>query len=235
MEGATRGAASWWLEHREGAMLVLGRRRAPVAARPSPCASRRWSSEGGRRRPGARAHPLARCSRAPAASAASPCSTVPTRSCGSAPTADVSERLLREYAMEAGLDPFFATVQLPDRLAILLDRARRPPAAPATRSAATRPGLLARLLRRIDLLKAEGVTPRRLRLWAEAEVEAAARRPGARARPSRGRVRRVLRAPRRHPARERAAWTRATSRSSWDACCANAPTCSRPPPRASSR
>ena len=46
----------------------------------------------------------------------------PTRSSGSAPTRRSAERLLREYAVEAGLDPFFATVGAADRLAILLDR-----------------------------------------------------------------------------------------------------------------
>lgn len=77
-----------------------------------------------------------------------------------------AERLLREHALEAGLDPFFATVRAADRLAMLLDRLddlslrrheiRGNPA-----------GLLARLLRRIDALKAEGIRPGRLRDWAE--------------------------------------------------------------------
>jgi DNA helicase II / ATP-dependent DNA helicase PcrA len=83
-----------------------------------------------------------------------------------------AERLLREHALEAGLDPFFATVRAADRLAMLLDRLddlslrrheiRGNPA-----------GLLARLLRRIDAMKAESVTPDQLRDWAErAEREA---------------------------------------------------------------
>ncbi|HEY7151104.1 MAG TPA: ATP-dependent helicase, partial [Solirubrobacterales bacterium] len=77
-----------------------------------------------------------------------------------------AERLLREYALEAGLDPFFATVRAADRLAMLLDRLddlslrrheiRGNPA-----------GLLARLLRRVDALKAENVSPDQLRDWAE--------------------------------------------------------------------
>ena len=76
-----------------------------------------------------------------------------------------AERLLREHALEAGLDPFFATVRAADRLAMLLDRLddlslrrheiRGNPA-----------GLLARLLRRIDTLKAEAIAPDRLREWA---------------------------------------------------------------------
>ncbi len=86
-----------------------------------------------------------------------------------------AERLLREHAVEAGLDPFFATVRAADRLAMLLDRLdelslrrheiRGNPA-----------GLLARLLRRIDALKAEGVTPERLRDWAERSGREAATR-----------------------------------------------------------
>ena len=83
-----------------------------------------------------------------------------------------AERLLREHALEAGLDPFFATVRAADRLAMLLDRLdelslrrheiRGNPA-----------GLLARLLRRIDALKAERISPPALRDWAErAEREA---------------------------------------------------------------
>jgi DNA helicase II / ATP-dependent DNA helicase PcrA len=78
----------------------------------------------------------------------------------------VAERLLSEYALQAGLDPFFATVRLGDRLALLLDhlddlslRRHEIRGNPA--------GLLARLLRRIDALKAEGISPGRLRAWAE--------------------------------------------------------------------
>jgi DNA helicase-2/ATP-dependent DNA helicase PcrA len=77
-----------------------------------------------------------------------------------------AERLLSEYALEAGLDPFFATVRLADRLALLLDhlddlslRRHEIRGNPA--------GLLASLLRRIDALKAEGIGPGRLRDWAE--------------------------------------------------------------------
>ena len=88
----------------------------------------------------------------------------------------VAERLLREHALEAGLDPFFATVRAADRLAMLLDRLdelslrrheiRGNPA-----------GLLAGLLRRIDALKAERITPGRMRDWAEQrEREARVRR-----------------------------------------------------------
>jgi DNA helicase-2/ATP-dependent DNA helicase PcrA len=97
----------------------------------------------------------------------------------------VAERLLREHALEAGLDPFFATVRAADRLAMLLDRLddlslrrheiRGNPA-----------GLLARLLRRIDALKAERITPGRLRDWAE-QREREARGPAQRERAQRER------------------------------------------------
>jgi len=91
-------------------------------------------------------------------------------------------RLLSEYALEAGLDPFFATVRLADRLALLLDhlddlnlRRHEIRGNPA--------GLLARLLRRIDALKAEGIGPGRLRDWAEErERESAAAQDKERAR-----------------------------------------------------
>ena len=97
----------------------------------------------------------------------------------------VAERLLREHALEAGLDPFFATVRAADRLAMLLDRLddlslrrheiRGNPA-----------GLLARLLRRIDALKAERITPGRLRDWAE-QRESQAQGPADRERARRER------------------------------------------------
>ena len=92
----------------------------------------------------------------------------------------VAERLLGEYALQAGLDPFFATVRVADRLALLLDhlddlslRRHEIRGNPA--------GLLARLLRRIDALKAEGISPGRLRAWAEDRERGAggAAEPGA--------------------------------------------------------
>ncbi len=85
---------------------------------------------------------------------------------------EAAEALLREYSVEAGLDPFFTTVGPADRLAILLERVDDLPLRhheirgnPA--------GLLARLLRRIDLLKAEAIAPSALREWAVAASRAA--------------------------------------------------------------
>ena len=71
-------------------------------------------------------------------------------------------------------------------------------------------GLLARLLRRIDALKAEAVTPGRLRDWAEERERDAQARGRARASPTRARVRRPLRAPRPRSCARRAASTPAT-------------------------
>ena len=84
---------------------------------------------------------------------------------------ELAERILREYATEAGLDPFFGVVGLPDRLAILLERLDELPLR-RHEIRGNPAGLLARLLRRIDLLKAEGVGVARLREWAQAQVEA---------------------------------------------------------------
>ncbi|MFN8161897.1 MAG: ATP-dependent DNA helicase [Solirubrobacterales bacterium] len=73
----------------------------------------------------------------------------------------IGERLLRDYPGDAGLDPFFEVLGPAERLAMLLDRLEDLPLRhheirgnPA--------GLLARLLRRIDALKAEAVSPQAL-------------------------------------------------------------------------
>ncbi len=90
---------------------------------------------------------------------------------------ELAERLLREHAVEAGVDPFFGTVALADRLAILLDRVDDLPLR-RHEIRGNPSGLLARLLRRMDLLKTEAITPPRLREWAEAQVDAATGAPG---------------------------------------------------------
>src|ERR671911_2410539 len=84
----------------------------------------------------------------------------------------LAERLLRDHAIEAGLTRFFETVGAADRLAMLLDRGR---ALPLRRHEirGNPAGLLARLLERIDTLKAEAVSAAALRRWAaEREREA---------------------------------------------------------------
>lgn len=70
----------------------------------------------------------------------------------------IGERLLREYSEEAGLDPFFDVLGRGERLAILLDRLDRLPLR-RHEIRGNPAGLLARLLARIDRLKAERVGP----------------------------------------------------------------------------
>ncbi|HKO37714.1 MAG TPA: ATP-dependent DNA helicase [Solirubrobacterales bacterium] len=70
----------------------------------------------------------------------------------------IGERILREHSDEAGLDPFFDVLGRAERLAMLLDRLDRLPLRRhEIRGNPT--GLLARLLARIDALKAERVGP----------------------------------------------------------------------------
>jgi DNA helicase-2/ATP-dependent DNA helicase PcrA len=79
----------------------------------------------------------------------------------------IGERLLREHSEEAGLDPFFDVLGRAERLAMLLDRLDRLPLRRhEIRGNPT--GLLARLLARIDGLKAERVGPTTLSERAEA-------------------------------------------------------------------
>jgi DNA helicase II / ATP-dependent DNA helicase PcrA len=65
-----------------------------------------------------------------------------------------AERLLREHAEAAGLDPFFGVVGRAERLAMLLDRFDELPMRKAGEIRGNPAGLLARLLERIDDLKA---------------------------------------------------------------------------------
>ena len=96
---------------------------------------------------------------------------------------EAAERLLRDYSLEAGLDPFFATVSPADRLAILLDRIDELPLR-RHEIRGNPAGLLARLLRRIDMLKVEAVAPASLREWAVA-LERSATGPAERERAER--------------------------------------------------
>ncbi len=86
--------------------------------------------------------------------------------------AEISECLLLEYALEAGLDPFVVQVSKADRLAILLDRLDELPLR-RHEIRGNPAGLLARLLGRIDALKGEGILPGRLREWAEERLRSA--------------------------------------------------------------
>ena len=89
---------------------------------------------------------------------------------------EAAEALLRDYSTEAGLDPFFTTVGAADRLAILLDRFDELPLR-RHEIRGNPAGLLARLLRRIDMLKDEAVAPAALREWAVASERAASTAP----------------------------------------------------------
>src|SRR3954452_2693504 len=86
--------------------------------------------------------------------------------------AGIAESLLLEHALEAGLDPFVVRVSAADRLAILLDRLDELPLR-RHEIRGNPAGLLARLLGRIDALKAEAIGPGRLRQWAEEQARAA--------------------------------------------------------------
>jgi DNA helicase-2/ATP-dependent DNA helicase PcrA len=79
----------------------------------------------------------------------------------------IGERLLREHSDEAGLDPFFDVLGRAERLALLLDRIDRLPLR-RHEIRGNPAGLLARLLARIDQLKAERVGPTTLSERAQA-------------------------------------------------------------------
>lgn len=68
----------------------------------------------------------------------------------------LAERLLRDYALEAGIDPFFEVAGPADRLALLLDRLDDLPLR-RHEIRGNPAGLLAGLLERIDTLKAAGI------------------------------------------------------------------------------
>jgi DNA helicase-2/ATP-dependent DNA helicase PcrA len=85
---------------------------------------------------------------------------------------EIGERLLREHAEAAGLDPFFDVFGPAERLAVLLDRLDSLPLR-RHEIRGNPAGLLARLLARIDRLKAERVGPTTLAELAGRQAEAA--------------------------------------------------------------
>ncbi len=80
----------------------------------------------------------------------------------------IGERLLREYSEAAGLDPFFDVLGPAERLAMLLDRLDQLPLR-RHEIRGNPAGLLARLLSRIDALKADRVGPTSLAESARAQ------------------------------------------------------------------
>src|SRR6478672_2234494 len=79
---------------------------------------------------------------------------------------DLCERVLRDEALEAGLDPLFAPVSPADRLALLLDRIDDLPLRRHEIRGNPAP-LLASFVERIDRLKDEMVRAADFRRWAE--------------------------------------------------------------------
>ncbi|MBS1892736.1 MAG: ATP-dependent helicase, partial [Actinobacteria bacterium] len=86
---------------------------------------------------------------------------------------EIGERLLREHAEAAGLDPFFDVLGRAERLAVLLDRFDSLPLR-RHEIRGNPAGLLARLLCRIDSLKAQRIGPTTLAELAERQAEEAA-------------------------------------------------------------
>ncbi|HEY6731593.1 MAG TPA: ATP-dependent DNA helicase [Solirubrobacterales bacterium] len=89
----------------------------------------------------------------------------------------IGERILREYPEEAGLDPFFDVLGRGERLAMLLDRLDQLPLR-RHEIRGNPAGLLARLLARIDGLKAERVGPTTLSERAQEQEGSAAGEAG---------------------------------------------------------
>jgi len=85
---------------------------------------------------------------------------------------ELGERLLREHSEAAGLDPFFDVLGRAERLAVLLDRFDSLPLR-RHEIRGNPAGLLARLLTRIDQLKAQRIGPTSLAERAERQAEEA--------------------------------------------------------------
>jgi DNA helicase-2/ATP-dependent DNA helicase PcrA len=86
---------------------------------------------------------------------------------------EAAVRLLHEHAGDAGLDPFIESLSAAERLAMLLDRIDELPLR-RHEIRGNAAGLLARLVDRIDALKAAGVTAPRFAEWVEARERQAA-------------------------------------------------------------
>ena len=85
---------------------------------------------------------------------------------------ELCERILRDEALEAGLDPLFAPVKAADRLALLLERIDDLPLRRHEIRGNPAP-LLAGFVERIDRLKEEMVRSQDFRRWAEARIATA--------------------------------------------------------------
>src|SRR3954469_9669538 len=85
---------------------------------------------------------------------------------------ELCERILRDEALEAGLDPLFAPVSAADRLALLLERIDDVPLRRHEIRGNPAP-LLAGFVERIDRLKEEMVSAQDFRRWAEGRAATA--------------------------------------------------------------
>src|SRR4051794_11657412 len=85
---------------------------------------------------------------------------------------ELCERILRDEALEAGLDPLFAPGSAADPLALLLERVDELPLR-GQEIRGTPPPPLAGFVERIDRLKEEMVQSQHFRRWAEARAAAA--------------------------------------------------------------
>ncbi len=155
------GAQQEAIEHRDGALLVSGvagsGRTEALARRLAGLADRRERS-------------LAlTCSRTAARDLrrrGEEATTEPFEELAVHPHRDAAVRLLRDHAAEAGLNPFLESLSAAERLAMLLERVDELP----LRRHEIRgniAGLLARLIARIDALKAACVGPEQFRAWSD--------------------------------------------------------------------
>ena len=145
--------------HRGGAALVLG----PAGSGRTELIARRFERLAAEGLPAERIAVLTQGP--PRRPASRPDRDAPRRPLRGAPDPtweELAEKLLRDYALEGGIDPFFEVVGPADRLAILLDRIDDLPLR-RHEIRGNPAGLLARLLERIDVLKAEGIGPAELR------------------------------------------------------------------------
>jgi DNA helicase-2/ATP-dependent DNA helicase PcrA len=161
------------VDHAEGPLLVLG---AAGSGRTEALAHRlaRLAAAGD----GALALTCSHAGAARLRSRAEEAIEAPFEEIACQPHRAAAVRLLAEHAEEAGLDPFIEPLGCAERIALLLDRTDELPLR-RHEIRGNPSGLLARLVARIDALKAAGVTAARFRGWAEKQAADAADRADA--------------------------------------------------------
>ena len=154
--------------HPGGPLLIVAGAGAGQDAHPRRALRlARRARHAGRRDPRARrSRPPRRTTCASGSRRASGAATSPTRSCTVTTFQAFCARLLREEALEAGVDPFAAPVTAADRLALLLERIDELPL--ASHDLRGNPSaLLGSIVQRIDGLKDELITAADYAAWAE--------------------------------------------------------------------